>query len=78
MTNTNTKRNWVVVVDTHNGVESYLGSCTPGIDVSIGSNVREDDRCGVRRIENALRFTKVGAQRLAKGYTNGSAKEVVS
>lgn len=75
--NTSIKRNWVVVVSTSNGSPVYLGSLTPDVDVTDGPGVRERDRCGVKRLENALRFTERGAARIAKGYTGGWAVEDV-
>jgi hypothetical protein len=47
-----------------------------GVNVFDGSAVREHNRCGVKRIENALRFTATGAKRIAAGYPGGYAKTV--
>lgn len=75
MTNNTNAKNWIVVVAVVKGERTYLGSLSPDTDVSDGSKVREDDRCGVKRVENALRFTKRGAARIAKGYEGGFAVE---
>ena len=51
-------RDWVVVLNGHHtdGTATYLGELDRGL------------RQGVRRLENAKRFTKVGAQRVLAGF----------
>ena len=63
------ERSWVVVVGTAGGEPVYLGSLNVDADVSDGAKIKEADRCGVRRLENALRFTERGAKWIAKGYS---------
>jgi hypothetical protein len=51
-------RDWVVVLDGQHsaGTATYLGELDPGI------------RQGVKKLENATRFTKAGARRVLAGY----------
>lgn len=60
----NSKRNTVVVVDTYNG-PIYLGTL---------DETGRGERCGVRRIENAIRFTSRGAKRVVQGYATALAE----
>jgi len=57
MTN-KSSRNWLVVLDGQPdaGTAVYLGELDAGI------------RQGVRKLDNALRFTKLGAQRVVRAY----------
>jgi hypothetical protein len=52
-----TMKTWLVVLLTDSRGPVYLGEIDRGI------------RQGVRQIENAIRFTPVGARRVAAGYT---------
>jgi hypothetical protein len=56
MTNSRSPRNYLVVLHTDSQGHVYLGELDPGM------------RSGVRHIENAVRFTLVGAKRVAASY----------
>ena len=59
----NTNKTWVVILDSTGSTlvsPYYLGEIDRGC------------RCGVQRVENAVRFTKIGARRVAAGYTGAS------
>lgn len=61
---TKANKHWVVVLDSEGSPlpgNCYLGEYTSGV------------RSGVRRIENAVRFTLVGAKRIARSYTYSAA-----
>lgn len=61
---TKNPKNTVVVVDTIGGEPVYLGELDPGI------------RQGVRKLENATRFTATGAKRVLAGYSGAYAKSL--
>jgi hypothetical protein len=62
MTTTNAKT-WLVILLTDTQGPVYLGELDRGM------------RSGVRRIENAVRFTRVGAKRVAAGYGTIDSRE---
>ena len=57
-------KTWLVVLYTDDRGPVYLGEIDYGV------------RQGVRQIENAARFTRVGASRVASGYTAPHAHAV--
>ena len=59
-TKTKSERNWVVVVDTYGG-PTYIGE--------LGDGIRQ----GVRKLENATRFTARGAMRVLNAYPSAKA-----
>lgn len=70
----NTSKQWLVVLHTDERGPVYLGT----LDVNP---TERSSRSGVRRLENAIRFTRTGAARIARGYSTGStinASEVVA
>ena len=67
MSNTNARRYIVEIVNVHNGREFACYLATTDYD----QNPRAV-RCGCRELENALRFTKGGASRVAKTYAGKS------
>lgn len=64
MTNTNKPaalRNWIVIVDRAvDGAPIYAGEL-------------DGTRCGVRKLDNASRFTKIGAKRVLSGFAQAAA-----
>lgn len=61
---TTTAKTWLVVLHTDDRGPVYLGEIDYGV------------RQGVRQIENAVRFTRVGAHRVAAGYTAPKAMAI--
>lgn len=66
MINLNSRRFLVVVGTTVDGNPVYLGA----FDGSLRNT------CGVQRIENAIRYTRIGAARVARGFRDGRVIEV--
>jgi hypothetical protein len=59
-----TTKTWLVVLHTDDRGPVYLGEFDRG------------NRCGVRQVEDAIRFTRVGALRVASGYTAPKAMAI--
>lgn len=68
MTTNKTKRNWVIVVAKDEKGPVFLG--TAGVGDVLGNG---RDRQGVRKLENATRFTQRGAMRILNAYPTAKA-----